>query len=296
MEIDCAIIGAGPVGSLAATYLARYRRQVRLLDAGDPRAAWIPYSHNYPGQISGVVGTALVAQMHAQALHYGIRVEPARVERLVQRPEGGFLLEWDGGEVAARTVILATGVVDVEPSLPNLPDAVRRGLIRHCPICDGFEVIGHRVAVMGHGRKGIREALFIRTYTEDLTLLTLGEALSADDRALLDAAGICVVEDALDHVVDEGTKIGAIRLSDGRELIFDTLYSALGSWVRSHLALALGAKADAEGGLIVDDHCQTSVPGLFAAGDVVSDLNQIVVGYGHAAKAATRIHNLLRGR
>ncbi|MFX8231060.1 hypothetical protein ABTL16_19905, partial [Acinetobacter baumannii] len=76
---------------------------------------------------------------------------------------------------SAQTVLLATGVIDKEPALPNLFDAVQKGLIRHCGICDGYEVIDHKIAVIGHGETGLGEALFLRTYTADITLFSLGE-------------------------------------------------------------------------------------------------------------------------
>ena len=86
--------------------------------------------------------------------------------------------------IRARRVLLATGAVDVEPDLPDLPDAIRRGLVRYCPICDGYESRGRRIAVIGHGERGLGEALFIaRTYSDDVTLLTLGCPMELDDGA-----------------------------------------------------------------------------------------------------------------
>jgi thioredoxin reductase (NADPH) len=195
--------------------------------------------------------------------------------------------------VSARKVLLATGAVDIEPDLPDLPDALQRGLVRYCPVCDGYEARGQKVAVIGYGDHGLGEASFMaRTYSHDVTLLTLGRemTLSEEARRRVDALGIKVVSQPIEALEVDGQGIGAIRAGGG-EFRFDTLYSALGLTVRSGLAVALGADHDAHGALVVDGHSQTSVPGLYAAGDNVVGLNQIVVAMGQAAAAATDIHN-----
>lgn len=293
--LDCLVVGGGPAGLSAAIYLARFRRRFRVIDAGTSRASYIPLSHNHPGFPDGIAGPELLARMRRQAERYGAEIASGTVEGLDRREDGTLLAAVGGEVVRTRNVLLATGVDDVEPELPDLRGAVRRGLIRHCPICDAYEVIDRKVAVIGHGTSGLSEALFLRTYTADLTLLTLGRAmdLTAEDQARLDEAGIRVVEDPVSRVLLEGDKITALEV-DGEEHRFDTLYSALGCRVRSELARELGAERNDIGALVVDGHQRTSVPGLYAAGDVVSELNQIGVAMGHAAIAATAIHNSLR--
>jgi thioredoxin reductase (NADPH) len=195
--------------------------------------------------------------------------------------------------VVARRILLATGAVDIEPDLPDMPNAVQRGLVRYCPICDGFEARHKKIAVIGQGDHGMGEAMFIaRTYTCDVTLLTLGRPmeLSGDQRRELADHGINIVEEPIEALDVQDDRIAALR-SGGREHRFDVLYSALGLRYRSDLALALGAERDPDGALLVDSHCQTTVKGLYAAGDVVRGLDQIVLGMGHAATAATHIHN-----
>jgi thioredoxin reductase (NADPH) len=293
--LDCLVIGGGPAALSAAIYLARFRRRFRVIDGGASRAALIPLSHNHPGFPDGIAGPELLKRMRRQAERYGADIVAGTVEALERGEGGGFVAACEGGAVRARTVLLATGVEDIEPELPDLEGAVRRGWIRHCPICDAYEVIDQRVGVIGHGASGVGEALFLRTYTADLTLLTLGKAmdLSAGDRARLDEAGVRVVETPVSKVLLEGNKIAALEI-DGEEDRFDTLYSALGCHVRSALARSLGAERNDIGSLVVDDHQRTSVPGLYAAGDVVSALNQIGVAMGQAAVAATAIHNDLK--
>jgi len=293
--LDAVVVGGGPAGLTAAIYLARYRRRFVVIDAGAPRAAWIPLSHNHSGFPDGVTGHELLARMRAQAERYGAVIERGCVAAL-QKQDGLFVARTEGGrEIAARTAIMATGVIDVEPVLPNLYQAVQRGLIRHCPICDAFEVIGQRVGVIGHGSDAVGEALWMRTYTDDITLLTLGEplALSADEQRLVAQAGIRTVEEAVVEVHTEAQRITALTTAAGERLAFETLYSALGAVPRIDPARPTGARTGKTGRFEVDAHARTDVDGLFAAGDVVEGLNQVAVAMGHAAVAATAIHRRL---
>lgn len=292
--LDALVVGGGPAGLTAAIYLARFRRSFELIDAGEQRASLIPVSHNHSGFPDGVSGPELLHRMRAQAVKYGATLIAGDVKAL-KRDGDGFIAEVEGRTIRSKTVLLATGVIDVEPELPNVRQAVKRGLIRHCPICDGFDVIGQRVGVIGYGAKGAREALFIRTYTDNLTLMTFGRPLdrSSSEWSRLQRAGITVLDSAVDDVLVEGDIIKTITVA-GCAYQFDTLYSVLGSVPRAALGRQLGAELSEEGCLKVNSRQETSVPGLFAAGDIVHSLDQISVAMGHAALAATSIHNLLR--
>ena len=296
--LDCLIVGGGPAGLTAALYLARFERRFLLVDAGDSRANWIPTGHNIPVFADGISGQEILARQRAHLARYGAQVARGTVTAL-RKAEGGFAADVDGGpglvrEVRARRVLLATGADDVEPSLPDLPDAVRQGLVRYCPICDGYEARGKRIAVIGHGDRGLGEAVFVaRTYSRDVTLLTLGQGMDLDagERERVREHGIQVVHDPVSGLDTEGDRITVLRTAGGEEHRFEVLYSALGLKLRSELALALGAEHDGTGALAVDEHNRTTVPGLYAAGGVVRGLDQVVVAMGHGAIAATDIHN-----
>ncbi|WP_377805778.1 NAD(P)/FAD-dependent oxidoreductase [Azospirillum sp. A29] len=292
--LDCLIVGGGPAGLTAAIYLARYRRIVQIVDEAKSRCAWIPTSHNLAGFTGGIKGIDLLARMRLQAETYGVRMTAGSVRSLEKHPSGiGFRATLgDGQQIETDRVLLATGVIDAQPAMPGLWDAMQRGLIRVCPICDGYEVIDHRIAVLGHGAKAVKEALFIRTYSPHVTLLTIDQPmhLTREDRVRLEGAGIGIEEEPVTEVVPDAV-ITRVVMQRGRVLTFDTLYAALGTLARSTLAEGLKAKLDAEGRLIVDRHQRTSVPGFYAAGDVVSTLNQIAVAMGEGAIAATAIHN-----
>jgi len=287
------IIGGGPAGLTAATYLGRFRRRTLVVDAGDPRAAWIPVSHNMPGFPAGIGGDDILKRMREQAEEYGAVILPGRVETLARDGEG-FVALVDGGEIRARAVLLATGVVDHHPDLPGVERAVQRSLVRVCPICDGYEATGKAVAVIGHSDKGAREAAFMRTYSDRVTLIHIGPPEALTRREELDRLGVELVLAPLDSIDIEQDRVTALSYG-GQSRAFDLVYSALGTSPNAELAQGLGARLADDGRLEVDLHQATSVAGLYAAGDVVRGLNQIAVATAEAAVAATDMHNRLRG-
>jgi thioredoxin reductase (NADPH) len=267
---DAVVVGAGPAGLTAAIYLARFRRRVLVLGAGRSRASWIPESHNTPGFPDGVGGPEFLERLTEQAAQFGVEMLEARAEELARV---GPVFKVSGPpDIEASAVLMATGVLDRVPNLPGLEAAVRRSVVRMCPICDAYEAIGERIAVLGDGGNAEREAAFLRTYSDEVTLI----AEQAGDLEFTQAAV-------------------KWTSADGAQKTFDRLYLALGCEPQSALAAACGARCDASGNLVVDGHQMTSVDGLFAAGDVVRGLNQIAVAAGEAAIAATAIHNRLRG-
>ena len=292
---DCVVVGAGPAGLTAAIYLGRFRREALVIDAGASRAAWIPRSRNHPGFPGGVPGKTLLARMRRQAELYGAEVRPGNVSEL-KVLKRGFRLDVGGERVRARTVILATGVIDNEPAIPGVEEAVMGGLVRICPICDGYEVIGKTVGVIGADEHGAREARFLTTYSDDVWLIHTGrrDALSQGERRRLKSAGVGIIETPIERVVLDRRRVSALCFGPGEPRRFDALYSALGVTPRIKLAVDAGARMDAEGCLLVGAHQETSVPGLYAGGDVVRGLNQISTAEGEGAIAATDVHNRLR--
>jgi thioredoxin reductase (NADPH) len=290
---DCLIIGGGPAGLTAAIYLARYRRRVLVADSGQSRAAWIPKTHNYPGFEDGISGKALLGKLREQAEEYGAKFQHSEINEL-EKDGDVFMTRINDETLRAKRVIMATGIVDETPQLPGLREAVYEGALRFCPICDGYEARDQRIAVLGHAETGYRKAIFLRTYSKDVTFLCIDEPQHVPDSCQkeLHDAKVAFPNDRAVDVDRSGEKI-AVLLQSGTRFEFDVLYPALGSDVRGDLALKLGARANEAGNLIVNDAQQTSIAGIYAAGDVVSDLHQISVAVGHAAIAATRIHNEL---
>jgi thioredoxin reductase (NADPH) len=295
--LDAIIVGGGPGGLTGAIYLGRFRRRFVVLDAGDSRLDWIPISHNHPGFPDGVPGPELLDRMRSQARTYGAEIVHAKAVAATKDVRGVFALRTaDGHELRAHNVLLATGVIDNEPDLPDVYGLVRRGLIRICPICDGYEQQGKSVGVIGNSEKAVNEAVFLKLYTDRLTVLNVGapENLTVEDRKRAAEAGVTIVDTPVSNVHVEGDRIVALSLADGQRCDIDTLYAAMGTTPCSALAEELGAKLGDDRRLYVDERMMTSVPGLYAAGDLVRGLNQISIAQGEAAIAATAIHNRLR--
>jgi thioredoxin reductase (NADPH) len=194
--------------------------------------------------------------------------------------------------IITKFVLLAAGVLDHLPAIPGIEDAITSSVARLCPICDAYEAIDQRLAVLGDGDLALREASFLCTYSSAVTVLHSGDRQSAKDAQEANPT-LEVLHIALEDLLLDSH--GVLATVDGAPpRRFDYLYLALGCTMQSELAVRLGAARDEKNTLVVDDHQQTSVKGLYAAGDVVRGLNQIAVATAEAAIAATDIHNKLR--
>jgi thioredoxin reductase (NADPH) len=293
VSYHCIVIGGGPAGLTAAIYLARYHLDVIVIDKGGSRAATIPLSRNLSGFPEGIGGLDLLTRMRTQAERYGARVREGNVGTIEKRGND-FSIRTDAGEtVTARTVLMATGVFNRRPAMPEAmhDDAVARSLLRYCPICDAYEITDKRVAVIGTGDRGVNEAMFLRSFTKDVTLISpaLEHEMTATHIARLTTYGIAIVDGPAEciDVHDEAISVGTSKGS----MAFAAVYPALGSDIHSELAALLGAKRTDDGCILVDCHQRASVPGLYAAGDVVLGLDQMGNAMGQAGVAATSIRN-----
>jgi thioredoxin reductase (NADPH) len=290
--LDCLIVGGGPAGLTAAIYLARFHLDILVVDDGKGRAESIPCTHNHAGYPDGISGKELVRLMREQAQKYGARIERDYVTRL-DKTEHGFCATWGSGSVETKTVLLATGVKNRRPPMDEElhDEALARGLIRYCPICDGYEVTDKKIGVMGSDRHGVAEAVFLRSFTEHVTLVAPHKALEldAEDQTRLKAAGIECVDGPAEAVAISSDCI-VLDTAQGH-YAFDSLYPALGSDTHTQLAEQVGARLNDLGCIGVDAHQRTSVDGLYAAGDVVVGLDQISHAMGEGGIAATAIRN-----
>jgi thioredoxin reductase (NADPH) len=285
---DCVVVGGGPSGLVAATYLGRFRRRVLLVDANQSRANLIPVTHNCPGFPGGISGEELLRHLRAQARLYGAEFVDGTVTALVRAGDRFVVFP---SRIQARTVVIATGVTDILPDSPDIDVLIASGRLRICPVCDAYETIDKSVAVLGPSSKAVKKAAFLRTYTKDIAILAT-DAIDAE-------AGVQAVKLEVEMTLADSASIRAvgdqvtIRVSTGEDRLFDAIYPAMGCAVQSQLAADLGAKCDCVGNLVTDGRQRTAVPGLYAAGDVVDELNQLAVGFGHAAIAASDIHDFL---
>ena len=292
-SLDCLIIGGGPAGLTAAIYLARFHLDILVVDGGKSRASWIPCTRNHAGYPEGISGQDLIERMREQAQKYGAKIVTEQVTKLDRSEDGIFTATWGSGSASAKAVLLATGVTNRRPPMDEElhDDALARGLIRYCPICDGYEVTDKKIGVIGSDSHGVAEAVFIRSFTSDVTLIAPDKALSlkAEDSDMLRTGGISCIDGPTQAVAITGECI-VVETAEGT-FTFDSVYPALGSDTHTELARQVDADLAGDSCILCDDHQRTSVPGLYAAGDVVRGLDQISHAMGEGGVAATTIRN-----
>jgi thioredoxin reductase (NADPH) len=286
---DTLVVGGGPGGLTAAIYLRRFTRDVALVDKGNSRLRLIPVSHNYPGFPEGVPGATLLANLTAQLERYGGAVMAGEIRDL-RIEDGLFVADYlpEGGtddamtQLRAHTALIATGVADVGLPVELWREAIAFGSVRLCPVCDGFDVMDKRIAVATSATNPVGHALFMRTFSADVTLFERGPASMLDDadRRRLAAAGVRLVESPLLSVTLDASMKPVLHTEDGGAHEADVFYPMLGEPARSDLAARLGAATAQCEELVVDAHGATAVPGLYAIGDVTVGLNQIAVATG----------------
>lgn len=286
---DSVFIGGGPAGLMAAIYLARFLRKVAIFDAGSGRASIIPKSHNIPGFIDGLSGRDLIDRMTEQAADLELSLRNEKVISLT-RVGGAFRATSDRTSVEAPTVVMATGIVDRSPVFEGWREAIRDNLLGFCPVCDAFEARHKRIAVVGPASRVGGKALFLRAYSSNVSVIVLGEP----DRELgvmMSRAGVTIHYVSRLDLYRDGDRL-RIPGIPGHDA-FDIVYPAMGSDARSDLGVRLGADSKPDGTLKVDGCQRTSVEGLYAIGDVVTDIHQISVAFGHAAVASCAINSAL---
>ncbi|HUQ34567.1 MAG TPA: NAD(P)/FAD-dependent oxidoreductase [Pyrinomonadaceae bacterium] len=305
---DCIVIGAGPAGLSAALFLARYRRRVLTFHNSSPRNL---YSHGVHGFLGhhGILPTDLLARGRDEVMqHGGLIVEGCvtGVERIKDehfRVSTGKDNEKEDGGAApvksfdARRILLATGLRDLTPDCQGFPDFYGMS-VHHCPDCDGYEVSDKRVAVLSRGHAGVGFTLNLLTWTNRLTLLTNGDEgdITEEHRAKLAHFNIPITNRRITGLEGDTEKklIERVRFEDGEALDCDALFFNLGTEMSGELHEMLGCRLDEECGLIaVDDEQQTSVPGVYAAGDITPNSQLAVVAAAEGAMAAIHIHKSL---
>lgn len=290
--LDCLIIGAGPAGLTAAIYLARFRRNVLVIDSGSSRARLIPRSYNYPGFPEGINGNIFLERLQRQAESCGVQLTTGHVTAL-RKIANLFQINTNEGIFFARTVILATGIKDRRLPMDDWDGNVSKGIIRLCPICDAYDNADQNIAVISTLECAVAHAQFLRTYFRNVSLyLHPPRDFSASALAELADAQIKIPQGGFEFISVQNEK-PQVRCSDGSHHEYDSVYVMLGEAASVGLIRAVGASFSHEGKLLIDEHHSSTVMGLYAIGDVVSSLHQVSVAIGQAAIAATHIHNAL---
>ncbi|MGW0889908.1 NAD(P)/FAD-dependent oxidoreductase [Saccharopolyspora sp. NPDC002578] len=294
LDEDVVIIGGGAAGLAAAMMLGRSRRQVVLLDAGEPRNAPSRHLHGFPSR-DGADPAELVAAGREEVRHYGGEIRDARVSGL-ERADGGFAIRLDGDDVlTARAVLVATGLRDELPEIAGLRERWGRDVL-HCPYCHGFEVRDTPLAVVGGDNRpfSLHQAQLIRQWSDDVVFFPNRIALTDDERHRLLARGVRIVDGEVVRVVTEADAVSAVELADGRIVARSTVFVGPRFVPRDELLTSLGCEAGDDDWVRVDPSGQTSVAGVWAAGNVSDSPAQLVNAAAAGSKAAIALnHHLL---
>jgi thioredoxin reductase (NADPH) len=302
-RLDCVIVGAGPAGLTALEYLARFHRHAVVLGASGrkPRLLLIDRTYNLPGYPEGIPGRVLLHRLREQAEAMGGSVCDQMAERVEGRDGDFRVLLNDGSTLHARKIILAMGVRDRRPDIPNAPAHEGR-FLRYCPVCDGYEHTARHLGIVGSGGSVARHALFLQTFSNRISIFLHGQSAEhlGRYREVLAKNNIEVHEPRITQILEgppqqgETNYVGCgVRLEDGTEHKFGVLYGALGCDLHLEPVENLGIKRDDDGYILTDLNQETNVKGVYAAGDLTSQINQIAVAFGQATIAAVRIHNAL---
>jgi thioredoxin reductase len=302
---DCIVIGAGPAGLSAALFLARYRRRVLTFHHNSPRNLYSHGVHGFLGH-DGIMPEELLTRGRDEVTKYGGLIVEGCVTNVEKIGDEHFRVHTGDEEnrqeavtqsFDARRILLATGLRDMTPDCPGFLDFYGAS-VHHCPDCDGFEVSDKRVAVLSRGVEAIGFTLSLLTWTDSLTLITNGDAgdIRKEHRAKLAHFQIPITNQRIARLEGntETKQLERVRFDDGEALECDALFFNLGTEMSGDLHERLGCKLDEECGLVwVDDEQQTSVRGVYAAGDMTPYSQLAIVAAAEGAMAAIQIHKSL---
>ena len=287
---DVAIVGGGAAGLSAALVLSRARRRVVVIDEGNPRNAPATHMHGFLSR-DGMPPSELLALGRDELAGYGGVVLDGSVSDVVPDGRNGFWVLLAGGRrIRARRLLVTTGLTDELPDLPGLADRWARDVL-HCPYCHGHEVRDQQLGVVGGSLGAVRYAQIVRQWTHDLVYFTPPGLLTATERAGLVARAIGVVEGTIEElVVDADDRLCGVRMAEGAVVPRDALFVPPRFVPHSSLLADLGCAADDGGWTTTDPTGRTSVPGVWAAGNVVDPRAQVITAAGAGSAAALAIN------
>jgi thioredoxin reductase (NADPH) len=290
-DFEILVIGGGPAGLSAALYLARYDRHVALFDSGFGRSSWHQVNHNYLGFPGGVPARHLRELGRQQIGDYPqIECLDYKIEAL--RHDGNnFVATGQAGEWRGQSVIICTGVIDHYPHFEGWEDYVGKSMF-WCITCDGYGCKGARVVVIGNTNDSVSEALQLSRFTDKLTVLTNSHEkhITPAFEERLHKAGIPLIHDKIATVSGLDGQFEALHTQGGQQLKLDQLFCQQGATPQSELAADLGVGLSDTGYILVDTEQKTTIPGVYAAGDVTRlhshQVSTAVHEGGQAASAA----------
>jgi thioredoxin reductase len=286
---DVVVIGGGAAGLSAALVLSRARRKVLVVDAGEPRNAPATHMHGYLSR-DGIPPAELLATGRNEVKGYGGDIVPGTVTDLVPDGRSGFWVLLAGGErISARRLLVTTGMRDELPNIPGLRDRWAREVL-HCPYCHGHAVRDRQLGVIGGTPGAVRYAQIVRQWTHDLVYFTPPDTLTAAERTELLSRAIGVVEATIEQLVIDDDHLRGVQMDDGCVIPRDALFVPPRFVPNNTLLVGLGCEVDADGWVIADATGRMSVPGVWAAGNVVDPRAQVITAAGAGSAAAIALN------
>jgi thioredoxin reductase len=286
------IVGGGPAGLAAALVLGRARRQVVVVDAGEPRNAAAHESHGFLTR-DGVPPAELLRLGRAEVTGYGVEFVADRV--VSAKP--GFEVTLESGRVlAARKLLVTAGMRDELPDLPGVAE-LWGDQVHFCPYCHGYEVRDDQVGVVAAGPMGVMKAVMLRAWAPDVVLFTGDYEPTDDETARLAAHGVGVEQGKVTRLVVTDGRLTGVELADGRVVARSAVFVNPTFVPKDTLLTQLGCEM-VDGPMLrtvrVDAAGRTSVPGVWAAGNVVDPTAQLISSAGAGATAAVQLnHDLI---
>lgn len=295
-DVDAVIVGGSFAGCAAALQLGRGRRRTLVIDAGRPRNRMAPRAHGLPGRDGVPPGELLAAARRDLARYPTVALRDGTAT--VARPcDAGFAVTTGDGTVTATCLVLAFGVKDRLPDIDGVRELWGTGVL-HCPYCHGYEVADRRLGVLGIGPASIEQALMLPDWSDEVILFSA--AMRADAEAARDALaarGVRLEPTPVARLVVDGGRLAGVALADGRVVDRDAVYTLPYTSPASPIAGALGCALD-DGPLgpvvRVDRTTQeTSVPRVFAAGDITRPLHKVALAMADGTAAGIFAHHAI---
>lgn len=294
MTGDVVVIGGGAAGLSGALTLARARRRVTVVDAGEPRNAPAEGVHGLLA-LDGVKPAELLARGRREVEGYGGEILRGRVTG-ARAVGDGFEVTLSGGPMlSARALLIATGVADQLPEIPGVRQQWGSGVL-HCPYCHGWEVRDQRIGVLATGPMSAHQAVLFRQWSPDVTFFTGGATLQVQDRLNMEALGIPIIEGKISRVESGGGRVMGVKVDDDEVVGLDAVVVGTRLDVQTGPFAALGLEVGEHpvgSFLRVDEFGGTSVPGVWAAGNCADLMAQVGAAAAQGTRAAQHINAVL---
>ncbi|WP_458780545.1 NAD(P)/FAD-dependent oxidoreductase [Arthrobacter sp. D3-16] len=289
MDYDVLIVGGGAAGLSAALVLSRARRKVLVVDSGAPRNAPASHMHGFLSR-DGMPPAELLSSGRNEVQGYGGEIVDGTVTELVPAGSSGFwVLLSDGKRVSTRRLLVATGLRDELPTIPGVADRWGRDVL-HCPYCHGYEVRDQQLGVLGGAPDTIRYTQIVRQWAKDVVLFVPEGFLTNLQRSELVARSIGLVEGGVSRILAEDERLRGVEMDDGRVVLRDAVFVPPRFVPNNDLLVGLGCEIDDTGWAVKDSTGQTTVPGVWIAGNVANPRAQVITAAGEGSAAAMAIN------